>query len=71
MYAAASCVALRISVDCVSFGNSADVADVPDAPEAAAGDDRGVPGAPPPIPNCTGDAAPRLVPGAIAATWLA
>ncbi|VWB44711.1 hypothetical protein BLA13014_01890 [Burkholderia aenigmatica] len=80
IYAEASCIALRISVDCVSLGSAACVAasdapDVPDAPgvppgaRGAAGFPPG--GAAPPIPNCTGDAAPRLVPGAIAAKWLA
>ncbi|VWC36315.1 hypothetical protein BLA6993_06736 [Burkholderia lata] len=78
IYAEASCIALRISVDCVSVGSAACVAaasDAPDAPEVPAGacGAAGFPpgGAAPPIPNCTGDAAPRLVPGAIAAKWLA
>lgn len=74
MYAEASWIALRISVDCVSVGSTAAASDTPDAPDAPVG--RGAAGfapggAAPPMPNCTGDAAPRLVPGAIAAKWLA
>ena len=58
MYAAASEKALR---SCTFLGTGSFALSV--APGGSGTGD--------PMPICTGDAAPRLVPGAMAATWLA
>ncbi len=72
MYAAASCVTLRVIVSCgAPSPRSRDLPAFPPALSAASfsGALEGSPPGSPPIR--TGLAAPRLVAGAMAATWLA
>jgi len=72
MYAAASWTCLRVIVSGDAPPSSEDLPLSVFAFAASSAGFRGGSGEPiPGMPICTGVAAPRLVPGAIAATWLA